>query len=411
MSLSPPNTMCDPLHHHQICAKLHHFLAAQFPEEYAARREETEGERCLAAWLPGCLVAQCKAGHGGCIAGCSVPCAASHCPRFWLRRCNFGSPACPAPHAAAEERETGAQSPEPEVDPVPPPAAPGAWRPEHFACDNPCCGKLLCRPAVLNCGHCVCQPTCLGGSAAAGQQGTQPSAAAAAAAAGAPPASPPAGQSAAAAAGSSPSAAAAGRYECPACGMAARQLPVVCKQLWDLVQELFPAESRQREQEVEAQLSAAAAAAAGSSAGGGPEAERQEAPVPAEQLAAGLHSGEPATPHASAAESEGGAAPPAAALEEQAPQLASGQAEAGQQQQQQQQQQAQQQQTLSPSLQSALRRRQAEGGPASALAQRLEENLRQLASGEGYVHHGVGCDACGEWQGHVQRRALQLLLP
>ena len=301
---------------------------------------------------------------------------------------------------------------------MPPPAAPGAWRPEHFACDNPRCGKLLCRPAVLNCGHCVCQPTCLGGSAAAGQQGIHPPAAAAAAAAtaaaGAPPASPPTGQSPAAAAGSSPSAAPVARYECPVCGMAARQLPVVCKQLWDLVQELFPAESRQREQEVEAQLSAAAAAAAGSSAGSGPEAERQEPPVPVEQAAAVLDSGEPATPHTSAAESEGGAAPPAAALEEQAPQLTSGQAEAGQQQQQgvqQQQQQQQQQQTLSPSLQSALRRRQAEGGPASALAQRLEENLRQLASGEGYVHHGVGCDACGEWHGHVQRRALQLLLP
>lgn len=30
--------------HPQICAKLHRFLAAQFPEEYAARRAEAEGE-------------------------------------------------------------------------------------------------------------------------------------------------------------------------------------------------------------------------------------------------------------------------------------------------------------------------------------------------------------------------------
>lgn len=36
----------------QICAKLHCFLAAQFPEAYAARREETEGECCLAAEAP-----------------------------------------------------------------------------------------------------------------------------------------------------------------------------------------------------------------------------------------------------------------------------------------------------------------------------------------------------------------------
>lgn len=26
-----------------ICAKLHHYLATQFPEQYAARRQETEG--------------------------------------------------------------------------------------------------------------------------------------------------------------------------------------------------------------------------------------------------------------------------------------------------------------------------------------------------------------------------------
>lgn len=299
--------------------------------------------------------------------------------------------------AAAEEEESGAQSPEPEAGPVPPPAAPGAWRPDHFACDNPRCGKLLCRPAVLNCGHSVCQPTCLGGSAAGSQQAAQQAASAAGAAA---VGSPAAGQSTAASGGCS--APAAARYECPACGMAAGQPPAVCKQLSDLVVELFPAESRRREQEVEAQL-AAAAAAAGSSSGGWQTAQ-QAAPI-AEQLPAGMESGDPATPHASAAESEGAAAPVLSALEEPAPQhggqQASGPAEEGAEQQQgpQQGQQAQQQQVLSPSLASALRRRQAEGGPASALAQRLEENLRQLASGDGYVHHGVGCDACGEESG------------
>ncbi|GAB4817673.1 hypothetical protein N2152v2_004719 [Parachlorella kessleri] len=34
------------------------------------------------------------------------------------------------------------------------------------------------------------------------------------------------------------------------------------------------------------------------------------------------------------------------------------------------------------------------GGPQSAVAQRLEENLRSL-TGDKYVHHGVGCDVCG----------------
>jgi hypothetical protein len=56
----------------------------------------------------------------------------------------------------------------------------------------------------------------------------------------------------------------------------------------------------------------------------------------------------------------------------------------------------QQQQQLSPSLVAALRRRAAAGGPAQALAARLEDNLRKLTSGDSYVHHGVGCDGCGE---------------
>lgn len=273
-----------------------------------------------------------------------------------------------SPAAAAEEEESGAQSPEPEAGPVPPPAAPGAWRPQHFACDNPSCGKLLCRPAVLNCGHCVCLPTCLAGSG--GPQGSQ--------------------------AAASSAAAQAARYECPACGMAARQLPVVCKQLADLVADLFPAESQLREQEVAAQLAAAAAAAGGSDGSGAAEQPR----IPAEQAAVGMEGEEPGTPQASAAQSEGDPTPlPAAAIVERASQQgaqpASGQAEGPQQAQQ----GAQQQQALSPSLESALRRRQAEGGPASDLAQRLEENLRRLTSGAHYVHHGVGCDACGECRG------------
>ena len=39
--------------------------------------------------------------------------------------------------------------------------------------------------------------------------------------------------------------------------------------------------------------------------------------------------------------------------------------------------------------------RRGEGGEAGSLAARLEENLRSL-TGDKYVHHGVGCDVCGE---------------
>jgi hypothetical protein len=47
-----------------ICAKLHHFIRVQFQEQYAARRDETEGARAVlpvstkatmcAALLPAC---------------------------------------------------------------------------------------------------------------------------------------------------------------------------------------------------------------------------------------------------------------------------------------------------------------------------------------------------------------------
>ena len=99
---------------------------------------------------------------------------------------------------------------------------------------------------------------------------------------------------------------------------------------------------------------------------------------------------EPATPHASAAPSEGGPSATAGGFDNESP-------SAGTEQQQQQAggggpggAQAQ-----NSSLWSALRRRQEGGGRDAALARRLEENLRSL-TGEEYVHHGVGCDACGE---------------
>lgn len=41
--------------------------------------------------------------------------------------------------------------------------------------------------------------------------------------------------------------------------------------------------------------------------------------------------------------------------------------------------------------------RRGEGATASALAQRLEDNLHRL-TGDSYVHHGVGCDVCGGWR-------------
>ena len=212
---------------------------------------------------------------------------------------------------------------------MPPPAAPGAWLPQHFSCDDPRCGKLLCRPAVLTCGHCVCHPTCLdsGSSGAAG-------------------------------------------CVCPACGMKSPQPPAVCKQLGDLLLELFPAETRQREQEVQEAVAAAREAAAGA--------------APAHQQAAGDEErAAPHTPRTLAAPSESGAPASAAGAE--------GEAAGGEQQ------------ALSPSLEAALRRRQAAGGPTAGLADRLEANLRKLTAGEGYVHHGVGCDACGQYPIQGQR--------
>lgn len=249
---------------------------------------------------------------------------------------------------AAEEQESGGASPEPGAGPLPLPATPGAWTPQHFACNRPGCGKLLARPTALLCGHVLCQPclACDSGQGGSGPANQAAAGAAATAATGSP--------------GPPPSPGAAGRYVCPACGMVARQAPAVCKQLADLLAELFPAESCQREAEVASLLQAAAEAA--------PAAEQQQQqPQQLEGQAAGGRQ-EPATPHASAAT--------AGLADEQAAAAGGGQA-------------------LSPSLQEALRRRQAAGGPGQALAQRLEQNLRRITR-EGYAHHGVGCDACGE---------------
>ena len=245
---------------------------------------------------------------------------------------------------------------------MPPAAAPGLWTPAHFACDNPSCGRLLCRPAVLNCGHVVCSPTCLGsGGGGGGSSGTQAAA----------------------------PAEAAPRFGCPACGMVARQQPAVCKQLADLLVQLFPEESRRREQEMQAQLEAAAAAAVANGTGQPAAAAGEQQPLPQpppqQQPQQMQQHGEPATPHASAAPSEGGPAAAGSPGGEVSPPAAGG---GGQQQQA--------GAALSPSLQSALQRRAEAGGADEALARRLEQNLQRL-TGPDYVHHGVGCDACGAW--------------
>ena len=241
-----------------------------------------------------------------------------------------------APHLipAAEERESGGASPEPDAGPLPAPPAPGQWLPQHFACDSPRCARLLCRPVVLNCGHVVCQLTCLSS-------------------------------------------------ECPCCGMAVRKAPAVCKQLGDLLEEIFPEQSGMREAECQRALQERQLAAA--EGGGGAAGQRQQMQQQGQQGIEGV--GGPAaaaaTTEEAGEEQEEPTTPRAAA----AAAAAAGTGAAVDQQQQQQ---------LSPSLAAALRRRAAAGGPAQALAARLEDNLRKLTSGDSYVHHGVGCDGCGE---------------
>ncbi|KAL4426838.1 hypothetical protein ABPG77_006624 [Micractinium sp. CCAP 211/92] len=306
-----------------ICPRLHHFLACQFPEAYAARREETE----------------------------------------------------------AEEEELGAKSPEPQASGLlPPPAAPGQWRPQHFACDAPRCGRLLCHPVVLICGHAVCQdclPACSNGG---GGHGTA--------------ASPAAG--AGTCAQTSPGVAAAGALACPACGLAARQAPALCKQLADLLAELFPGESSQREAEAhaaraacaehEADAQAAATASAAAATAESPSATSPEAAAPptaAAAAAAGETSIRAYTQQHDGAAS-GSASPPGG-------QPASPAAW----------------QSLSPSLTSALRRRQAEGGAGQAMAERMEQSLLRMTAGEEYAWHGVGCDGCGQYP--IQGRRYKCL--
>ncbi len=293
---------------------------------------------------------------------------------------------CPIVTPAAEEEEIGAKSPEPQASGLlPPPAAPGQWRPQHFACDAPRCGRLLCRPVVLICGHAVCQdclPACSNGG---GGHGTA--------------ASPAAG--AGTCAQTSPGGAAAGALACPACGLAARQAPALCKQLADLLAELFPGESSQREAEAhaaraacaehEADAQAAATASAAAATAESPSATSPEAAAPptaAAAAAAGETSIRAYTQQHDGAAS-GSASPPGG-------QPASPAAW----------------QSLSPSLTSALRRRQAEGGAGQAMAERMEQSLLRMTAGEEYAWHGVGCDGCGEpaarpgdwatvWQGCV----------
>jgi hypothetical protein len=219
------------------------------------------------------------------------------------------------------------------------------WQPQHFACDR--CGKLLCRPVVLTCGHVVCGPTCL-----------QPLASGSAEA-----------------------------YQCPACALVTRHPAAVCRQLADLLAELFPDVSREREGECrhaleqqEAAQPSSSNAQAFSPTAQGCKGQGQQEQQRAEGGPAGPGEGggqDPGTPRAAAA---GSAAGPLESDEVSSERPA---------------QQQQQQQALSPSLASALRRRQAEGGPSQQVAERLESNLRRL-TGDSYVHHGVGCDGCGE---------------
>ncbi|KAI3433519.1 hypothetical protein D9Q98_003329 [Chlorella vulgaris] len=276
-----------------ICAKLHHYLATQFPEQYAARRQETE----------------------------------------------------------AEERDLHSTTPEPSPAPCPLPSGPDGWTPQHFACDSPACGKLLCRPLVLTCGHVIdaaCMPR-VGDSDGTDGHALHTS-------------------------------------ECPACGLVSQQQPAACRQLGELVTQLFPEQSRQRLLECEHEL---AAEIPGRQLVPGPQAQAQKGQQPpvSVQASEGLVGGSvyPSTPRASAA---GSAADGSGATT--GDEGTAGDA-AGRRQQQQQQQQA-----LSPSLTLALRRRQEAGGASQLMADRLEANLQRL-SGDSYVHHAVGCDGCGAY--------------
>lgn len=183
----------------------------------------------------------------------------------------------PAP--AAEERQSGGASPDPEeAGPLPPPASPGAWRPLHFACDSPACRKLLCRPVVLTCGHSVCQLTCLPSCCCCGG-----------------------GEGATA-------------WECPACGMATRQPPAVCKQLGDLLVQLFPEESARREAECQQAAQERVAAEGGGGGSGSVQPPSQSQQVRGE--AAAGQGEEAGTPRAPAAGSAAGSHAAAGAGEE-----------------------------------------------------------------------------------------------
>lgn len=84
MSLSPPNTVQPPS---TTTRSVPSCTTSWQPSSLRSMRHGGRRRRVSAAWLPGCLAAmQGWAGwmHGGCIAGRSVPCAAIHCPRFWL---------------------------------------------------------------------------------------------------------------------------------------------------------------------------------------------------------------------------------------------------------------------------------------------------------------------------------------
>lgn len=95
-----------------------------------------------------------------------------------------------------------AASPEPPATLPEASSTPGHLAESDFLCDG--CGKLLYQPAILNCGHVVCQPTCLPGI----------------------------------------------NCPCPECSSPILRRPEVCKQLAQLLESAFPEASAKREQEV-----------------------------------------------------------------------------------------------------------------------------------------------------------------